>query len=119
MTLKIRYKKIKDRDPGTPAFYKLKPEIPNADKYINDLINDPEREEEAMQFMSELETSDKIFEDEITANEYKLKRKKEYDRTGLSFNSYIEMIIENDNSGMAHFRNERQKIKDKYPKPTE
>ena len=49
--------------------------------------------------------------------EYKDLRKDEYAKQGLSFESFIEMLIEGDNAGMAQYRSARQAIKDEIPKP--
>lgn len=59
--LKDRWETLKDRDAGVPSFRKLKPEVPNAQKYIMDLIKDKEREDEASAFFTALETEELSF----------------------------------------------------------
>lgn len=44
-------------------------------------------------------------------------RKKDYEKDGLSFNRFIELIIEEDEAGMAAFRAKRAQIKARHPKP--
>ena len=48
---------------------------------------------------------------------YKEDRRKEYEKRGLSFDKYVEMIIEEDNQGMADFKAEREIVKQLFPKP--
>ena len=43
-------------------------------------------------------------------------RKKEYDKQGLSFDSFIEMFIEGDNTAMDAFKAKRATIKTQFPK---
>lgn len=45
------------------------------------------------------------------------KRKCEYAKQGLSFDSFVEMLIEDDTVGLAQFRSKRDLIKADHPKP--
>ena len=56
-----------------------------------------------------------VLEEEATS--YKEKRKKDYETDGLHFDVFVEMLIENDEVGMANYRSERNAIKIKHPKP--
>ena len=47
---------------------------------------------------------------------YKERRKKDYRDEGLTFEKYVELLIENDNAGMAQFRAQRDVIKARHPK---
>ena len=53
---------------------------------------------------------------ELAAVEYKDLRKKEYENQGLSFDSFVEMLIEGDNVGMEQYRAKRDNVKATYPK---
>lgn len=50
---------------------------------------------------------------------YQRDRKSEYESQGLTFDSFVEMLIENDAAGMAAYRNQREAIKLQYPKPVQ
>jgi len=44
-------------------------------------------------------------------------RRAEYERQGLTFDRWAELSIEGDSAEIARFKNKRNKIKQKYPKP--
>jgi len=54
---------------------------------------------------------------EVQKELYKEKRQEEYLKEGLSFNHFVELLIENDSNAIAEFRAKRDEIKEKIPKP--
>lgn len=63
-----------------------------------------------------------LIEDPVKVQEeidtqYQRDRRNEYELHGLTFDSFIEMLIENDAAAMAAYRNKRDAIKVTFPKP--
>lgn len=106
--LQARWKVIHLRDAGVPAFRRLKSDVPNAEKYIQDLIKDKSRAQEAESFMEDIEAEDAILVHEIESNEYQELRKAEYG----SLADQLDEIFHNIDAWKARI----QAIKDKYPK---
>lgn len=52
----------------------------------------------------------------IDENNYGEKRLEEYFENGLTLEKFLELLIENDNAGMAKFRSDRDAIRGKHPK---
>ena len=48
---------------------------------------------------------------------YKDDRKADYEAQGLTFNSFVEMLIKDDTAGMAQYRSKRAAIKLNHKKP--
>jgi len=78
------------------------------------LNGDPTNAETAM---SSIENELPAIIEDIEINAYKGRRRKDYHDEGLTFDSFVEMIIENDVPGMAQFRAKRDVIKGNHPKP--
>lgn len=114
MNIKQRFENLKNGDNGKISFLaqRVGIDIPNGDLFadIAEKTND-----ESILLM--LEAENIRYQAEFAATEYKEKRRQEYNLNGLSFDKYIEMIIENDVAGMDAFRAARNVIKAKYPKP--
>ena len=57
-----------------------------------------------------------LIESEFVASEYQRKRKSDYDKEGLSFDKFVELLIEDDTQGLKDFRDARNLVKVKHPK---
>lgn len=60
-----RVEAIKESGGGIPLFHRIKPDVPNAKKYIRNLIEDQSREVEAEDFISQLEAENVIYLQEL------------------------------------------------------
>lgn len=85
--LYARWNVIKNRDSGVPAFYALKSEIPNAEKYIKVLIEDISRKLEASDFLNALEEKDSEIVTEIESIQYMVDREQAYPKIGDQLDS--------------------------------
>lgn len=75
------------------------------------------RDNRAMPTQQELDDANVIVSSQEDAVAYKENRKADYDEQGLSFDSYVEMLIEDDTAGIAAFKSARNVIKGNNPKP--
>ena len=67
--------------------------------------------------LSNYEAENSVYLSEKSVIEYKEKRKKDYEAGDLHFDVFVEMLIEEDEAGMANYRAKRNAIKLKHPKP--
>ena len=75
------------------------------------------RDARAMPTTEEITDALVLVEEEKTASQYKSDRALEYNKQGLSFDSFVEMLIEGDTAGMNTFKQKRDAIKANHPKP--
>ena len=73
--LRAKTEVLKDRDSGMPAFYILMPQTSNVDQYIELLIEDSNRANEAEEFFQQLEAKDEDIVNGIVAQKQKDDRK--------------------------------------------
>jgi len=77
-------------------------------------------EKSTAEFEAELlifQEAEAVKEAETAANKYKKDRKAEYETRNLTFDRFVEMLIEDDTEGIAAFRSERLVVKDLIKKP--
>lgn len=97
------------------AFYSIHTDKPNMDAWLESVIDSGDDvliEKE----ISDIEKSWNLISSEKSKNKYKEDRLLEYNKRGLTFDRFIEAMIENDNQAMAKFRQEREQVKQMYPK---
>ena len=103
-----RINTIYERDLGFPAFYLIIKNQPNWMSYMKELIEDPERADEAESLVLQMEIKDVELTNEENANAYKALRKAEYGDIG----DQLDEIFWNMDAWKARIKS----IKDKYPK---
>ena len=102
-------------DDARHAFHTLHTGIANMDKWFVDLL-DTEDDSQIEPALAALEAKDSELASAKAAIAYKEKRKEEYLKRGLTFDKFVEAIIEDDNQAMADFRQQRQQVKQMFPK---
>ncbi|MCK5608297.1 hypothetical protein KAR91_40825 [Candidatus Pacearchaeota archaeon] len=83
----------------------------NAALWEKEFLANPDEE-----ILKKIELKDQIIQSKKEQNKYKGKRKAEYLKRGLTFDKFVEALIEDDMEVLTTFRNERQIVKKMYPK---
>jgi len=94
--IKRRYKDLMKRDGGLPSFHRIKKNIPNAVKYIKDLLKDRSRDIEAESLISQLE----IEHDKLEAEETARRKRKDIP----TYEEFLEAFV------LAEFKNDTLKM---------
>ena len=95
-----RWNILRNRDGGVPAFYETVKDIPNAQLYMVNLINDFSRATEAEELLNKLEKKESEIISEIASNEYKRKRLLEYPDIGDQLDSIYKIFKKMKESGI-------------------
>lgn len=93
----------------------------NGKKYSSSFESEKEREEYIQRVINKKALADSpddfsVLKSEKEIEEYRLKRERDYIKNGLTFDVFVEMLIENDTAGIEEFRTKRNAIKEKHPK---
>ncbi|HLD91606.1 MAG TPA: hypothetical protein VI911_11465 [Patescibacteria group bacterium] len=118
-----RWKDIKARDGGMSCFRILKPDVINMKKYVNSLIEDKSRADEAELFMQQLEAKDlEIVQNQNNTAYIDLRRKaypeiESYLDAMVKINSGDEILIAEGQQQLADYYTACLAVKSLYPKP--